>query len=126
LFLICRYFCRKFADTTTPLKSFQLLDSILIHRQFQPPWNQSTTRRPDHHRRLHFNPNGFLPAVHKTSLVPSPTSITRMERISKQDYSFYYWNNWEYSPPFYPTSLTNSTFYSNTVSDPYSSSYSYY
>jgi hypothetical protein len=44
----------------------------------------------------------------------------------QQDYSSYYWNNWDYSPPFYPTSLTNSNFFSNTVSDPYSSSYSYY
>jgi hypothetical protein len=49
------------------------------------------------------------------------------QQPQQQDYSSYYWNNWEYSPPFYPTSLTNSTFYSsNTVPDPYSSSYSYY
>ncbi|EFX65387.1 hypothetical protein DAPPUDRAFT_117293 [Daphnia pulex] len=68
---------------TPHLKSFLLLDSIRILRQFHP-WNQSTTRRPNHHCRLHFNPNGLLPAVHKTSLVPSPISITRMnsERIS--------------------------------------------
>jgi hypothetical protein len=48
------------------------------------------------------------------------------QQPQQQDYSSYYWNNWEYSPPFYPTSLTNSTFYSNTVPDPFSSSYSYY
>ncbi|XP_046644883.1 homeobox protein SEBOX-like [Daphnia pulicaria] len=48
------------------------------------------------------------------------------QQPQQQDYSSYYWKNWEYSPPFYPTSLTNSTFYSNTVPDPFSSSYSYY
>jgi hypothetical protein len=44
----------------------------------------------------------------------------------QQDYSSYYWNNWDYSPPFYPTSMTNPTFYSNTVFDPHSSSYCFY
>ncbi|EFX70682.1 hypothetical protein DAPPUDRAFT_256751 [Daphnia pulex] len=33
-------------------------------------------------------------------------------RPQQQDYSS--WNNWEYSPPFHPTSMTNQTFYSNT------------
>ncbi|EFX71649.1 hypothetical protein DAPPUDRAFT_255562 [Daphnia pulex] len=36
------------------------------------------------------------------------------QQRQQQDYSSYYWNNWEYSPPFYPTSMTNQTFNSNT------------
>ncbi|EFX73305.1 hypothetical protein DAPPUDRAFT_253420 [Daphnia pulex] len=48
------------------------------------------------------------------------------QQPQQQDYSSYYWNNWDYSPPFYPTTMTNSNFFSNTVPDPYSSSYSYY
>ncbi|EFX70685.1 hypothetical protein DAPPUDRAFT_256759 [Daphnia pulex] len=37
------------------------------------------------------------------------------QQPQQQNYSSYYWNNWEYSPPFYATSMTNSTFYSNTL-----------
>jgi hypothetical protein len=48
------------------------------------------------------------------------------QQPQQQDYSSYYWNNWDYSPPFYPTSMTNPTFYSNTVFDPHSSSYCFY
>jgi hypothetical protein len=48
------------------------------------------------------------------------------QQPQQQNYSSFYWNSWEHSPPFYPTSMTNSTFYCNTVSDPYSSFYSYY
>jgi hypothetical protein len=48
------------------------------------------------------------------------------QQPQQQNYSSYYWNNWEYSSPIYATSMTNSTFYCNTVSDPYSSFYSYY
>ncbi len=48
------------------------------------------------------------------------------QQPQQQQYSSYYWNDWEYSPPFYPTSTTNSNFYSNTISDPYSFFYSYY
>ena len=68
---------------TSHLKSFQLLDSIRILRQFHP-WNISTTWRPSHLRCLHFSPNGLFPAVQRRSLVLSPTSITRMDfnRIS--------------------------------------------
>ncbi|XP_046654587.1 homeobox protein OTX2-like [Daphnia pulicaria] len=48
------------------------------------------------------------------------------QQPQQQDYSSYYWNNWDYSPPFYPTSMTNPTFYPNTVFDPHSSSYCFY
>ncbi len=70
--------CSIFQILTSHLKSFRLLDSIRIIRQFHPQ-NQSTTRRPSHLRYHHFNRNGLFPALQTRSLVFNQTSITLMD-----------------------------------------------